>query len=61
VSWRICTIAAMWMTWFIRRFPARESRCRICSPEEAHSSEVLQDMRDHLEELRRLSIEAIND
>jgi hypothetical protein len=25
----------MWITWFIRRFPARESRCRFCSPEEA--------------------------
>jgi Rifampin ADP-ribosyl transferase len=28
---------------------------------EPHSPEVLQDMRDHLEELRRLGIEAIND
>ena len=28
---------------------------------EPHSPEVLQDMRDHLEELKRLSIEAINE
>ncbi len=28
---------------------------------EPHSPEVLQDMRNHLEELRRLGIEAIND
>ena len=28
---------------------------------EPHSPEVLQDMRDHLEELKRLGIEAIND
>ena len=28
---------------------------------EPHSSEVLQDMRDHLEELKRLGVEAIND
>jgi rifampin ADP-ribosylating transferase len=28
---------------------------------EGHSPEVLQDMRDHLEELKRLGIEAIND
>ena len=28
---------------------------------EGHSPEVLQDMRDHLERLRRLGIEAIND
>ena len=32
--------AAMWSTWFIRRFPARESRCRICSPEEASRGAV---------------------
>ena len=35
MSCRSCTNAAMWSTWFIRRFPARESRWRICSPEEA--------------------------
>ena len=28
---------------------------------EPHSSEVLQDMRDHLEELKRLGVEAVND
>jgi len=28
---------------------------------EPHSPEVLKDMRDHLEELERLGIEAIND
>jgi hypothetical protein len=26
--------------WFIRRFPARESRCRFCSPEEASRGAV---------------------
>ena len=35
MSWRICTIAMMCLTWLIRRFPARESRCRSCAPEEA--------------------------
>lgn len=33
-------MAAMWIMWFIRRFPARESRCRFCSPEEASSGAV---------------------
>jgi rifampin ADP-ribosylating transferase len=28
---------------------------------EPHPSEVLQDMRNHLEELKRLGVEAIND
>ena len=28
-------MAAMWMMWFIRRFPARDRRCRTISPEEA--------------------------
>jgi rifampin ADP-ribosylating transferase len=28
---------------------------------EGHSAEVLQEMRDHLEELKRLGVEAIND
>ena len=40
MSWRIWMIAAMCSTWFIRRFPARESRCRICSPEEASRGAV---------------------
>ena len=30
----------MWRTWFIRRFPARDSRWRICSPEEASRGAV---------------------
>jgi len=30
----------MWIRWFIRRFPARESRCRFCSPEEASKGAV---------------------
>ena len=30
----------MWIMWFIRRFPARESRCRFCSPEEASRGAV---------------------
>src|SRR6476620_7722966 len=30
----------MWIMWFIRRFPARESRCRFCSPEGASSGAV---------------------
>ncbi len=33
-------MAAMWIMWFIRRFPARESRCRFCSPEEASRGAV---------------------
>ena len=33
-------IAAMWIMWFIRRFPARDSRWRFCSPEEASSGAV---------------------
>jgi hypothetical protein len=35
VSWRICTMAATCRTWFSRRFPARESRWRVCSLDEA--------------------------
>ena len=31
---------AMCTTWFIRRFPARESLSRICSPEEASRGAV---------------------
>ena len=40
VSRRIWLIAAMWIVCFIRRFPARESRCRFCSPEEASKGAV---------------------
>jgi len=40
VSRRIWLIAAMWSMWFIRRFPARERRCRFCSPEEASRGAV---------------------
>jgi len=32
--------AAMWIMWLIRRFLARESRCRFCSPEEASKGAV---------------------
>lgn len=32
--------AAMWIMWLIRRFPARDSRCRFCSPEEASRGAV---------------------
>ena len=40
VSWRIWTIAMMCRTRLSRRFPARESRCRCCWPEEASSGAV---------------------
>ncbi len=30
----------MWIMWFIRRFPARESRCRTISPDEASMGAV---------------------
>ena len=40
MSRRIWLIAAMWIMWFIRRFPARESRCRFCSPEDASRGAV---------------------
>jgi hypothetical protein len=33
-------MAAMCSTWFSRRFPARDRRCRICSPEEASRGAV---------------------
>ena len=32
--------AAMWIMWFIRRFPARESRWRLFSPDEASRGAV---------------------
>ena len=35
VTRRLMVALSMWMTWLALRFPARESRCRICSPEEA--------------------------
>ena len=37
---RIWVAAAMWITWFIRRLPARESRCQIWAPLEASSGAV---------------------
>ena len=40
MSSRIWAMAAMCRTWFNRRFPARDSRCRICSPEEASRGAV---------------------
>jgi hypothetical protein len=40
VSSRIWVVAAMCSTWFIFRFPARDSRCLICSPEEASRGAV---------------------
>src|SRR3954452_24017163 len=40
VSRRIWVIAAMWIMCFTRRFPARESRCRLCSPEETSRGAV---------------------
>jgi hypothetical protein len=54
-----------------KRFPGNPTRSyRILMPLrivgevsdwEGHSPEVLQEMRDHLEEAKRLGIEAIND
>ena len=40
MSRRIWLIAAMWIMWFIRRLPARESRWRFCSPEDASRGAV---------------------
>jgi uncharacterized membrane protein YsdA (DUF1294 family) len=40
VSWRIWLAAAMWIMWLARRLPARDSRWRICSPEEASRGAV---------------------
>ena len=40
MSRRIWLIAAMWIMWFIRRFPARDSRCRFCSPDDASKGAV---------------------
>ena len=34
------SIAAMWIMWFIRRFPARERRWRTISPEDASMGAV---------------------
>ena len=40
MSRRSWVTAAMWMTWLTRRFPARERRCRLFSPEEASRGAV---------------------
>jgi hypothetical protein len=40
VSWLSWTAAAMCRAWLTRRFPARESRWRTCSPEEASNGAV---------------------
>jgi hypothetical protein len=40
VSRWIWVTAAMWIMWFIRRFPARESRWGLCSPDEASRGAV---------------------
>ena len=37
---RIWVVAAMWSMWLTFRFPARDSRWRICSPEEASRGAV---------------------
>ena len=40
MSRRIWLIAVMWIMWLTRRFPARDRRCRFCSPEEASRGAV---------------------
>ena len=40
MSRRIWLTAAMCSMWFIRRFPARDNRCRFCSPDEASRGAV---------------------
>ncbi len=45
----------MWIMWFIRRLPARDRRCRSCSPEEASSGAVPVQEANRLRSAKRLT------
>jgi hypothetical protein len=36
----VAAVAATWIMWFIRRFPALDSLCRTCSPDDASATLV---------------------
>ena len=40
MSRRIWVAATMWIMWFIRRFPTRDSRCLTVSPDDASIGSV---------------------
>ena len=56
LSSRSWVTAAMWIMWFIRRFPARESRCRFCSPEEASRGAVPVQEANRLRSANRVDV-----
>jgi hypothetical protein len=52
---RIWVASAMWIMWFIRRFSARDSRCRTVSPEDVSMGAVPVQEANRLRSAKRVT------